>query len=95
MLFYPESFKVSTPTDREIEIERDFNAPRQLVFDAFTKPELVKRWLLGPDGWTMLAEEDIDVLFDPSSDAAFWSGTRTNGLREVVADRKRLAAGKA
>jgi uncharacterized protein YndB with AHSA1/START domain len=36
-----------------IEVERDFNAPRQLVFDAFTKPELVKRWLLGPDGWTM------------------------------------------
>src|SRR5438034_438593 len=53
MLFYPESFKVSTPTDREIAIERDFNAPRRLVFDAFTKPELVRRWLLGPDGWTM------------------------------------------
>src|SRR5882762_11877589 len=53
MLFYPESFKVSTPPDREIEVERDFNAPRQLVFDAFTKPELVRRWLLGPDGWTM------------------------------------------
>ena len=24
-----------------------------MVFEAFTKPELVKRWLLGPDGWTM------------------------------------------
>jgi uncharacterized protein YndB with AHSA1/START domain len=53
MLFYPESFKITTPADCEIEIERDFNAPRQLVFDAFTKPELVRRWLLGPDGWTM------------------------------------------
>ena len=62
MLFYPESFKVSTPTDREIEIERDFNAPRQLVFDAFTKPELVRRWLLGPDGWTMpVCEIDLRV----------------------------------
>ena len=62
MLFYPESFKVSTPTDREIEIERDFNAPRPLVFDAFTKPELVKRWLLGPDGWTMpVCEIDLRV----------------------------------
>ena len=48
MLFYPESFKVSTPTDREIEVERDFHAPRESVFDAFTKPELVRRWLLGP-----------------------------------------------
>ncbi len=50
---YPESFQVSTPTDLEIEITRDFHAPRQLVFDAFTKPELVRRWLLGPEGWTM------------------------------------------
>ena len=62
MLFYPESFKVSTPTDREIEVERDFNAPRELVFDAFTKPELVRRWLLGPDGWTMpVCEIDLRV----------------------------------
>ncbi len=53
MLFYPDSFKISTPGEREIEIERDFDAPRELVFDAFTKPELVRRWLLGPDGWTM------------------------------------------
>lgn len=53
MLFYPESFKVSTPSDVEIQVERDFDAPRELVFDAFTKPELVRRWLLGPDGWTM------------------------------------------
>jgi len=53
MRFYPESFKLSTPSDREIAIERDFNSPRTFVFDAFTKPELVRQWLLGPDGWTM------------------------------------------
>jgi uncharacterized protein YndB with AHSA1/START domain len=52
-MFYPDTFKVSTPTDREILVTRDFNAPRQLVFDTFTKPELVRRWLLGPPGWTM------------------------------------------
>ena len=50
---YPNSFRVTTPNDREIEIVRDFHAPRQLVFDAFTKPELVRQWLLGPPGWTM------------------------------------------
>jgi uncharacterized protein YndB with AHSA1/START domain len=62
MLFYRESFKVSTPTDLEIEVDRDFDAPRQLVFDAFTKPELVRRWLLGPDGWTMpVCEIDLRV----------------------------------
>lgn len=39
--------------DREIVMTRNFDAPRALVFDAFTKPELVKRWLLGPEGWSM------------------------------------------
>ena len=53
MRFFPESFRISTPGDREIEIVRELNAPRELVFDAFTKPELVRRWLLGPDGWSM------------------------------------------
>jgi uncharacterized protein YndB with AHSA1/START domain len=47
------SLKVTTPSDREIEITREFDAPRQKVFDAFTKPDLVRRWLLGPPGWTM------------------------------------------
>lgn len=61
-MFYPDSFKVTTPTDREVQVTRDFNAPRQLVFDAFTKPELVRRWLLGPPGWTMpLCEIDLKV----------------------------------
>ena len=46
--------------DREIVMTRSFDAPRQLVFDAFTKPELVTRWLLGPDGWTMpVCEMDV------------------------------------
>ena len=71
MLFYPESFKLSTPTDREILIERDFNAPRELVFEALTKPELVKRWLLGPDGWTMpVCEIDLKVGGAPVSDVS-------------------------
>src|SRR5580765_8381668 len=62
MRFYPESFKLSTPGDREIAIERDFNSPRTFVFDAFTKPELVRQWLLGPDGWTMpVCEIDLRV----------------------------------
>jgi uncharacterized protein YndB with AHSA1/START domain len=36
--------------DREIVMTRAFDAPRQLVFEAYTKPELLKRWLLGPSG---------------------------------------------
>jgi uncharacterized protein YndB with AHSA1/START domain len=62
MFVHPESFKVSTPTDTSIEVQRDFNAPRELVFDAFTKPDVVRRWLLGPDGWTMpVCEIDLQV----------------------------------
>ena len=47
------TLKVTTPTDREIVMTRDFDAPRRLVFDALTKPELLKRWCFGPDGWSM------------------------------------------
>ncbi len=56
------ALKVTTRGDREIVMTRVLNAPRTLVFDAFTKPELVKRWLLGPDGWSMpICEIDLRV----------------------------------
>jgi uncharacterized protein YndB with AHSA1/START domain len=35
---------VSMPSDREIVIVRDFAAPKSVVFDAWSKPELVQRW---------------------------------------------------
>ena len=47
------SLKITTPSDREIRMTRVFDAPRRLVWEAYTKPELLKRWLLGPPGWTM------------------------------------------
>ena len=54
--------KVTTPSDREITMTRVFDAPRTLVFDAHTKPELVKQWLLGPPGWSMpVCEMDVRV----------------------------------
>ena len=56
------TLKVTTRGDREIVMTRTFDAPRHLVFDAFTKPELVKQWLLGPDGWSMpVCEIDLRV----------------------------------
>jgi uncharacterized protein YndB with AHSA1/START domain len=48
------ALKVTTPTDREIVMTRVFDAPRHLVMEAFSKPELLKRWLLGPPGWEMV-----------------------------------------
>jgi uncharacterized protein YndB with AHSA1/START domain len=56
------SLKLTTRGDREIVMTRVFNAPRRLVFDALTKPELVKQWLLGPPGWSMpVCEIDLRV----------------------------------
>jgi uncharacterized protein YndB with AHSA1/START domain len=56
------TLKVTTPSDREIAMTREFNAPRKLVYDAHTKPELVSQWLLGPPGWTMpVCEMDVRV----------------------------------
>ncbi len=48
-----ESFLVTTPSDREIVLTRVFNAPRKLVFDAWTNPKYLPHWMLGPEGWTM------------------------------------------
>jgi len=47
------NLKITTVGDRELAMTRVFDAPRNLIFEAFTKPELVRRWLLGPDGWSM------------------------------------------
>jgi uncharacterized protein YndB with AHSA1/START domain len=57
-----ERVKVEPVGEREIRMTRSFNAPASMVFDAFTKPELVKRWLLGPPGWSMpVCEMDVRV----------------------------------
>lgn len=54
--------EITTPSDREIIVTRVFDAPRTLVFDAWTKPELLKRWLFGPDGWSFaVCEVDLRV----------------------------------
>src|SRR5207248_2927062 len=52
---------VTTPSDREIVLTRVFDAPRHLVWDAFTRPELLKRWF-GPRGWSLVVcELDLGV----------------------------------
>ena len=53
------TLQVSMPTEREIVMRRVFHAPRRLVFDAMTKPELLKRWF-GPRGWS-LVECEVDL----------------------------------
>lgn len=48
---------ITTPSDREVVVTRTFAAPRRLVFDALTKPDLIKRWY-GPPGSIEVCESD-------------------------------------
>lgn len=83
----PGKLEITTPTDSSIVMTRSFAAPRGLVFEALTRPELVRRWL-GADGWTMLECE-----IDPRPGGAYrysWQGPRGERMvlrgvyREVV-----------
>ena len=58
----PAALTVTLPTDREIALSRVFDAPRHLVFEAYTKPDLVKRWLGALAGWSWaVCEIDLRV----------------------------------
>jgi uncharacterized protein YndB with AHSA1/START domain len=52
---------VTLPTDEQILITREFNAPKELVYKAFTTPELVKRWWSANRGEVTIAEIDLRV----------------------------------
>jgi uncharacterized protein YndB with AHSA1/START domain len=92
------NLKLTTRGDREIVMTRTFDAPRNLVFDAFTKPELVRQWLLGPPGWSMpVCEIDLRV---GGSYRYVWRkpGVSEMGMggvyREIVAPEKIVATEK-
>jgi uncharacterized protein YndB with AHSA1/START domain len=54
--------QVTLPSDREVKVIRSFRAPRAMVYRAFTEPQLLQRWMLGPPGWSMpVCEMDVRV----------------------------------
>jgi uncharacterized protein YndB with AHSA1/START domain len=60
MVTFAGKSEVSLPSDREVLVSRSFRAPRALVYRAYTEPDLVQRWMLGPPGWTMpVCEMDV------------------------------------
>jgi uncharacterized protein YndB with AHSA1/START domain len=72
------TLKVTTSGDREIVISRDFDAPRALVWETMSKPELLKRWLFGPPGWELTTCEE-----DQRAGGKFrweWSGPEGAGM---------------
>jgi uncharacterized protein YndB with AHSA1/START domain len=53
---------VTTPSDREVRVVREFDAPAKLIWDCHTQPDLIRRWMLGPPGWSMpVCEVDLSV----------------------------------
>jgi uncharacterized protein YndB with AHSA1/START domain len=54
------TLQVTAQGEREIVMTRAFSAPRRLVWDAHTRPDLLKKWLLGPDGWELVVC-DVDL----------------------------------
>ena len=66
------TLKVAVEGDCAIVITRDFDAPRALVWNAMSRPELLRRWLQGPPGWELTIRED-----DPKVGGTFrweWAG---------------------
>jgi len=52
--------KATMQGDRELVVTRTFDAPRSLVFQAWTTPKYLQRWMLGPEGWSMpICEIDL------------------------------------
>ena len=53
---------VSTPSETEVLVKRSFDAPVALVWRAYTEADLMRRWMLGPPGWSMpVCEMDLRV----------------------------------
>jgi uncharacterized protein YndB with AHSA1/START domain len=89
------TLQITTPSEREIVMSRVFDAPRSLVFDAWTKPELLKRWLGVRGGWSMVVcEVDLRV---GGSYRFVWRGPDGAEMgmggvyREIVAPERRVA----
>lgn len=84
--------KVTTPSDTELVLTRWFDAPRELVWRAYTEAEHLEAWMLGPEGWTMKV---LELDLRPGGRWHYrWSradGSRmemTGEFREIVAPER-------
>ncbi|HEY0372068.1 MAG TPA: SRPBCC family protein [Thermoanaerobaculia bacterium] len=89
--------EITLPSDREIAMTRAFHAPRELVFEAWTTPELVRRWLGAFGDWTMPVCE-IDLRVGGTYRYLWTNGSMQMGLggefREIAAPERIVATEK-
>ena len=81
--------QVTTPSDLEIVMSRQFEAPRPLVFDAFTRPEHVRRWLGRPQDTMTVCEIDLRI---GGAWRYRWRWVRTRGCARREASTRRARA---
>jgi uncharacterized protein YndB with AHSA1/START domain len=87
-----KELKMELRGETEVVFTRYFAAPRELVFDCFTKPELMRRWLIGPEGMVLEVRENdlraggkyLYVYANPEGKAYGVYGT----FREVIVPEK-------
>src|SRR5215212_5131748 len=85
------SAQVTLPTDEQILVIREFDAPRHLVYKAYTTPELVRRWWTAGRGEMTVAEIDLRVgggwryaMVTPDGSEVAFHGE----YREIVPDER-------
>ena len=80
------ALRIEAPSEREIVMTRVFDAPRPLVFDALTRPDLLRRWLIEPSGWNLTVCQ-ID-LREGGSYRLVWRGVDGSevGMRGVFVE---------
>ena len=86
------ALKLTTPSDREVVVAREFDAPRELVWESIFTPELLKRWMQGPPGWEMTICED-----DASSGGSYrrvWSEPNGRTMSQSGVYREFLPPGR-
>ncbi|WP_260703625.1 SRPBCC family protein [Edaphobacter flagellatus] len=91
--------KLAAMGDREVVITREFKASRKLVYAAFTNPDLVKRWLAGPEDWAMtVCEIDLQVGGSYRYEWKKASTGETMGMggvyKEIISDERIVATEK-
>lgn len=87
---FGDPLSVTTPTDTQIVITRGFTAPPHLVYACYTQPSLIRRWLTGPDGWTMPV-----CAYDARPGGAYrfeWHGPGGEGFLAVSGDISQIDA---